>query len=141
MIGMIVVGTWPDHDVSLPLPDFADDLLADLESRQETTVVVVEHFVFDADSPCGLLCFGTAAHGELASAQGLMARVAVSQRNEFHFMAERGVLSGESSRAQVAVVRMRPEGDHAYRLVLGLRRQSGEPQRSQKACAPHPTRH
>ena len=86
--------------------------------------MVVEHLVFDADSPCGLLCFGTAAHGERASTQGLMASVAVGQRNEFHFVAERGVLSGQSSRAQVAVVRMRAEGDDAYRFILGLRRQS-----------------
>src|SRR6266852_8504574 len=141
MIGMIVVGAGPDHNVSLPLPDLADDLLADVESRQETTVMVVEHFVFDADSTCGLLCFGTAAHGERASTQRLMAGVAVGQRNEFHFMAERGVLSGESSRAQVAVVRVRAEGYDAYRFILGLRRQGRETQRSQKARTPDPGRH
>src|SRR5580658_482162 len=30
VVWMIVVGTWPNHDVRLPLADLADDLLADI---------------------------------------------------------------------------------------------------------------
>jgi hypothetical protein len=48
-------------------------------------------------------------------------------------MTQLGEFGGKASCPEVAVVGMRAEGYDAHRFILGLRRQSREPQYSQKA--------
>ena len=74
---MIVIGARCDDDVRIPLADFANNLLADFKGRQELAVVIIEHFVFDADASPGFLCLGAPALGECFSTHRLVPRVAV----------------------------------------------------------------
>src|SRR5437588_2108152 len=106
VIRMIVIGARRNDDVRLPLADFADDLLTDLPGRQELAVVVIEHFVFDADASPGFLRLSAATLGKFFSAHRL------------HLVAEHGILGGDATCAEVAIVGMRTEGDDAHRLVL-----------------------
>ena len=51
-----------------------------------------------------------------ASALGLVSRVAVGDGHKTHLVPEGGVLGCDSSRLDIAVVRVRPDGDHADRF-------------------------
>jgi len=77
MIRMIVIRAGCNDNVSFPLADLADNLLADFQGRQELAVVVIEDFVFDADASCRFLRFGTPALGEFLSVLRLVTSVAV----------------------------------------------------------------
>jgi hypothetical protein len=85
--------------------------------------VVIEHFVFNADPSSGFLRFGTPPSGEFLSVLGLMTGVTVGQRDEFHFVALGCVLCRKTSGAEVAIVGMGTEGDHAHALILCAPRQ------------------
>src|SRR5260370_15349889 len=95
--------------------------------------MVVEHIVLDANTPRGFLCFGTAAHGKLTSALGLMSCVAVGQRDELYLVAQRGEFCSQASCLEVAVVGMRAKSDHTHGVVLCVRRQRREHQQGQGA--------
>jgi hypothetical protein len=82
-------------------------------------VVVVEHFIFDADASPGLLRFGAAPIRELFSALRLMPGITVSERDEFDPIAKCGVSGSQASGAEIAVVRMRAESNDAHGFTLG----------------------
>ena len=69
-----------------------------------------------------------------------MPGVAVGQRHKLYLVAERCVLSGESPRAEVTVIRVCAKGNDAHRLILRERRQRSECQRREKAHERHRTR-
>ena len=77
MIRMIVIRAGCNDNVSFPLADLADNLLADFQGRQELAVVVIEDFVFDADASPGLYRFSAPALGECFSAHRLVPGIAV----------------------------------------------------------------
>ena len=68
MIRMIIV--WPrgNDNVRFPLTNLADHLFAHIQGRQELAVVIVEDFVFDANTPTSFLRFRAPALGEFLSA-------------------------------------------------------------------------
>ena len=113
VVGVVVVRTGRDHDVGVPLADLADDLNAHIQPGRELAVVVVEHFVVDAQPAARFLGLGPPARGENASAFGLMTRVAVGDGDELDLVAGRGVLGREAARLDVAVVGVRAECDDA----------------------------
>ncbi len=122
---MIVVRPRREHQVGLPLADLADDLLAHLQRRKQLAVVIVEDDVFDADALAGLDGFGAPPCRERAAAFGLMAGVAVGDRDEADLVAQRGPFRGRAAGADVAVVRVRAERDDVQRRrgrwLLGVR--------------------
>ena len=77
MIWVIVIGARRNDDICIPLADFANNLLAGLKGRQELAVVIIEHFVFDADAPPRFLRFRAPALGECFSTHGLVPCIAV----------------------------------------------------------------
>jgi len=77
MIRMVIIGPGCDDNVRPPLANFADDLFANLQGRQELTVVIIEHLVFDTDASPSFHCFFTAALGEVLSVLRLMPDVPV----------------------------------------------------------------
>jgi hypothetical protein len=60
VIGVVIVRARREHEVGLPLADLPDDLLPDLERRQQLAVVVVEDDVVDADAAAGFDGLGAA---------------------------------------------------------------------------------
>ena len=114
VIGVVVVRPRREHDVGVPLPDLADDLLAHVHGGHELAVVVVERFVFrDAEPPRRLLRPPRRRRGERAAAFGLVAGVAVGDGDELDLVAQRGPLGGGAAGLLVAVVGMGAEGDDA----------------------------
>ena len=53
-----------------------------------------------------------ATAGKIASALGLVARVAVGHRHELHFVSEFREVGRRAGRAEVAIVGMRAKDDH-----------------------------
>ena len=94
VVGMVVVGTRAQHEVGIPLPDLADDLLAHLQRGQQLAVMVVKGDVFDADSAAGFRSLGSPPHRQSAAPFALVARVAVRHRDKAHLVPERGPFCG-----------------------------------------------
>src|SRR5262249_50781204 len=123
MIGMIVVGTGSKYYVGVPLPDSADDLLADLESGQKLAVVVVENLVGDTEPPSRFFSLETTPMRKMEAAVVVMPGVAVGDGHEFHVVSQRREFGGCPGRTNNAVVRMSAESDHSDLLgvvSLGL---------------------
>ena len=93
MIRVIVVGPRREHDIRIPLPDAPDDLFPHGQRGQQFAVMVVEHFVRDAQPPSGLLRFGAATFGQRAASHRLMAGIAIGHGNELDRGAQRAELS------------------------------------------------
>jgi hypothetical protein len=110
--------SWREHDIRIPLPDAPDDLFPHGQRGQQFAVMVVEHFVRDAQPPSGLLRFGAATFGQRAASHRLMAGIAIGHGNELDRGAQRAELGGGSRGADVAIVRVRAERDHAQGDVL-----------------------
>jgi hypothetical protein len=135
---VVVVGPRREHDIRVPLTYAPDDLLADVERGQKLAIVVIEHFVGDAETPAGFLSFGAAAFGERAAAFDLVAGVAVGDRHKFHSGAERAEPGGRAGGPDVAIVGMRPESNNTQWMIL--RRQPGG-ENQQKDAEPEHVRH
>lgn len=116
---MVVVGAVGQHQVGLPLADEADDLQAVFEGGQQFAVGDVEHFVLHAEAPPGFLGFGLAAGGEALAAQGLVALVAVGERDELDGVPTDGVKQGQPARVKVTIVGVGTDDEDADGSGLG----------------------
>ena len=96
------------------------------ERRLELAVVVVEHLVLgDAEAAPRLLRLGAPAPGERPSALGLVAGVAVRQRDELDGVPLLRPQDGGAAGVAVAVVGVGPEHDDAQGRVGGRGRSGG----------------
>ena len=69
-----------------------------------------------------------------------MARVAIGDRDEFHVVAQGGELRRRARGADIAVVRMRAEGDDAKLAIGILRRKHGCANQRQQSKFQHEAR-
>ena len=118
MIGVIVVGPRREHNVRIPAPDLANDLLAHVERGQQLPIMIVENVVLNPLSPRRFLCLGEAALRQFLAMHGLMARITIGDRYEFNGIARLYPKRGGSGRANITIVRMGPESDDANLIPL-----------------------
>ena len=124
MVRMVIVGTGREHHVGVPLANPADDLNPHLEIRRQLAVMVVEHFVFDPQPAAGLNRLSPAPRRQRSAAFRLMPGVAVGNGNKLDLMPGGGVLRREATGPDVAIIRMRPEGNHSN-FTVALRQGGG----------------
>ena len=86
---------------------------------QQLAVVVIQHFVSDAQAAPGFLRFGAAALGQFAASHALVAGVAIGDGNKFHGGAQCAEPCRSARGADVAIVGMRAKSDDAQGASAG----------------------
>ena len=84
---MIVVWARRQHDVRIPLANLPDYLLAHLQRRQQLPVVIVQDFIFDAETPRRFPGLAQPPLSQGSSMQRLVPHVSVGDGHELHRMA------------------------------------------------------
>jgi hypothetical protein len=118
MIGMVIVGSGRQDDVSLPFADPSDDLTADLQAGHQFAVMIIEYFILDTDSAPGFQGFGAPAFRENATALLMVPDIAIRNRNELDFVSGRHILCRQSASLEVTIVWMRAKSNHSKARVV-----------------------
>ena len=84
-----------------------------IEGRQQLTIMIIEHFIFDSESACRFHCFCPPPFGKNTPAHGLVAGISIGYRYKLHFVPHRGKLGSKTAGSDIAVVWMGAKGNHA----------------------------
>ncbi|MNC94157.1 hypothetical protein D3C83_109410 [compost metagenome] len=81
---MIVVGSRSDHHVGIPFTYLPDHLEPDIKTRNQFTIVIVEHIVSDTESLPRFLRFGEPSFSEHAAAFRLVTGITIGDRHKLY---------------------------------------------------------
>ncbi len=113
MIGVVIVRTMADNDVSLPFTNETNESFAIFKRGQEFAVVDVEDLSGDAEEFGDALDFGRAAQGQRTAGLAPVADVAVGGVDKFDRVAAGCPHGADSATSEFAVVGMGVEDDDA----------------------------
>ena len=112
MVRMVIIGPRGEHHIGVPLPDSPDNLFTHWDSWQQLAIMVVEHFIRNAEPAPGLRSLCAPPFGQRSTTFALMPGVTVGHRHELDVMSHACKQCCRPACPYVAVIRMRPKCNH-----------------------------
>src|SRR5688572_20806723 len=118
MIRMVIVGSWCDHNISIPFTDLFNDLQSYFKGWHQLAIVIIQNIIDDAESFARFLCFGKSSPGKFGTSNELVTGITICHRQKFYCITHLCKNGCGASPIVIAVIGMCPDHNNANLIII-----------------------
>src|SRR5688572_32162768 len=118
MIRMVIVGSWCDHNISIPFTDLLNDLQSHFKGWHQLSIVIIQNIIDNAESFTRFLCLGKSSLRKFGTANELVTGITICHRQKFYCITHLCKNGCGASPIIIAVIGMCADHNNANLIII-----------------------